>query len=443
VGTIQGVIASRSGLVRRVGVALAAVVAAAAVGGACSTDGDSETGSTTTVSPTTTTLPARLSDGVLRIGVLMPRTGTAAAIGEAVRTSVRAAVEVVNASGGVMERPVEVVERDEGLDTASSLAAVNTLLSEDRVDVIIGPASSRVALGVLGQIVNQGVLACSPVASAIALSSFPDQSLFIRTMPSDALQAEAIARLVDQTGRNRVGVLHPDDVFGRNFADAAVRALRTLGMELTNRVSYPPDADDLSGPALSVLADDPSAVVVLGNADVGVRMLVAAVDAAPTPSPWFIVNDALRRPDQPTLIADLDDERRSRIRGVSPAVLPANADLLALLQAPERAPSTAFTAMAFDCVNLIALAARAGDTDDPKVIAAQAILVSRGGTTCRDFPACAELLAEGRNVDYNGPEGVLRLDGNGEVTLGAYERFSFDDTGRDVTDLRFTVGNAG
>jgi len=182
---------------------------------------------------------------------------------------------------------------------------------------------------------------------------------------------------------------------------------------------------------------------VLGNADIGVRMLVAALDAAPTPSPWFIVNDSIRRPDQPTLIADLDADRRARIRGVSPAVLPANGDLLSLLGATERDPSTAFAATAFDCMNLIALGARAGDTDDPRVIATQASMVSRGGTSCRDFPSCADLLAEGRNIDYNGPEGVLRLDSTGEVTVGAYERFSFDDTGRDITDLRFTVGNVG
>ncbi len=414
---------------------------AATVGAACSTGGDPGAATTTTVSPTSTTIPPRLSDGVLRVGVLMPRSGTSASLGEAATTGVRAAVEVVNAAGGVMGRPVEVVERDEGSDIATALAAVNTLLGDDRVDVIIGPASSRVALGVLGQIVGAGVLACSPVASAISLSSFPDQGLFMRTMPSDALQAEAIARLVDQTGRNRVGVLHPDDPYGRQFADAVATSLRSLGMELTGAISYPPDADDLSDPALSVLADDPSAVVVLGDADAGVRMLVAAVDAAPTPSPWFIVNDAVRRPDQPKLIADLDEDRRARIRGVSPAILPASSDLLSLLQAEERDPSTAFSATAFDCMNLIALGALAGNTDDPAVIAAQAALASRGGTTCRDFPTCADLLEEGRNIDYNGPEGVLRLDSSGEVTVGAYERFFFDDTGRDVTDLRFTVGS--
>lgn len=419
------------------------MVLAAAATPACSGDNVQSDAPTTTASATTTTAAPPRSDGVLRIGVLLPRTGPAAALGEAVARSVGLAVQEVNRHGGVLGRNVELVERDEGSDTGTALIAVNSLVSDDRVDVIIGPASSRVALGVLGQIVSQGVLACSPVATAISLSAFPDQGLFVRTVPSDVLQADALARLVDQTGRNRVGVLFPDDVYGRDFADAVIVSLRALGMELTGTVRYSPEEDDFSAPALEVAIDNPSAVVVLGNADAGTRMLVAAIDNAASPSPWFIVNDALRRPDQPALIAELPPERRSRIRGVSPAVFPVNPDLLALLDAEERDVSTQFAATAVDCVNVIALAARASETDEPKVIAAQIPQVTRGGTTCRDFATCAELLTEGRNIDYNGPEGVLRINSLGDVTVGTFERFSFDDNGRDVTDLRFTVGNAG
>jgi branched-chain amino acid transport system substrate-binding protein len=414
---------------------------AAALGG-CSRNSAQDPSTTSVVPATSTTVAPRLSDGVLRIGLLAPRSGPAVAIGDAVAASVRAAVGVINDAGGVLGRPIELIERDEGSDAATALVSVNTLLGDDQVDVMIGPTSSRVTLGVLGRIVGQGVLACSPSATAISLSSFPDQGLFVRTVPSDELQAEALARLVDQTGRNRVGVLFPDDLYGRDFADAVVRSLANLGMEVTGSVAYSPDTDDLSGPALAVAADSPSAVVVLGNADLGTRMLIAATDASPTPSPWFIVNDAIRRPDQPVLIAELSPERRARIRGVSPAILPTNPDLLELLGLPERDPSTAFAAMAVDCVNLIALGTLAGNSDNPRSIATQIAGVSRGGTSCRDFVTCAALLAEGRNVDYNGPEGLIRLNSQGDVTVGAFERFSFDDNGKDVTDLRFTVGSA-
>ena len=41
--------------------------------------------------------------------------------------------------------------------------------------------------------VGRGLVACSPTAAAMALDDFPDRGLFVRTIPSDSLQAAAIA----------------------------------------------------------------------------------------------------------------------------------------------------------------------------------------------------------------------------------------------------------
>jgi branched-chain amino acid transport system substrate-binding protein len=399
--------------------------------------------STTTVATPTTSIPERVSDGVLRLGTLLPLTGPGAAFGVPLADAVRRAVAIVNEAGGVNGVPIEVTERDEGADASTALAGANALINDDRVDAIIGPASSRVALSVLGQIVRQGVLSCSPVATAISLSSFPDQGLFMRTQPSDALQAEVIARLVDQTGRSTTNLLYPDDMFGRDFSDAVRQAASTLGITIEAAVSYDPTADELDDAALAALEGSPPVVVVLGDAEAGLRMLSAAVAVAPSPAPVFIVNDALRGPLPVDLVEQMSAEQLSRIRGVSPAVLANNADLLALLGAAERDPATAFASAAVDCVNLIALGAASVGSDDPSGIASQVSALSRGGTSCRDFPTCMALLGEGRNIDYNGYEGLMRLDASGDVTVGAYERFSFDAEGNDITDLRLTVGAAG
>lgn len=435
-----------SALARRGRRTLIGVVAIAVglIASACSTEVAPDGATTTTTIPTpTTSIPQRVSDGVLRLGTLLPLTGPGASFGVPLTAAVRRAVEVVNDNGGIGGIPVQLTERDEGADATAALAGANALINDDRVDAIIGPASSRVALSVLGQIVRQGVLSCSPVATAISLSSFPDQGLFVRTQPSDALQAEVIARLVDQTGRSAANLLYPDDMFGRDFSDAVRRSAASLGIRIETAVSYDPTADDLDAVALNALEDAPPVVVVLGDADAGMRMLASAMAVAPTPIPVFVVNDALRTPAQPSLLENMSPEQLSRIRGVSPSVLVNNPDLLAILGAGERDPSTAFASAAFDCVNLIALAATSLEGDDPVAIAGQLSALSRGGTSCRDFPTCSALLGEGRNIDYNGYEGLMRLDANGDVTVGAFERFSFDAEGDDVTDLRLTVGAAG
>jgi branched-chain amino acid transport system substrate-binding protein len=114
------------------------------------------------------------------------------------------------------------------------------------VDAVVGPASSRVALAVLNHAVSAGVLTCSPVATAISLSQFPDQGLFFRTIPSDALQAEAIARVVDQTGLGEVAITAPDDVFGRAFSTALRASLTSLGITILGDVATTRVEDDLT-----------------------------------------------------------------------------------------------------------------------------------------------------------------------------------------------------
>ena len=90
----------------------------------------------------------------------------------------------------------------------------------------------------LGEIVDAGVVACSPTASASLLDNFPDRNLFFRTIPSDSLQALAIGEAVDRTGASRATVAYIDDTYGQTvcrfdrglFADKGHRtdSLRAL-----------------------------------------------------------------------------------------------------------------------------------------------------------------------------------------------------------------------
>ena len=110
--------------------------------------------------------------------------------------AVEAAIQTINRGGGVLGRAVEHEVVDEGAGTGP-----DELLAAD-VDAIIGPASSNVALSQLSTIVQpgNGVVTCSPMATALALDDFPDNGLFFRTAPSDSLQMAAIARQARITG---------------------------------------------------------------------------------------------------------------------------------------------------------------------------------------------------------------------------------------------------
>jgi branched-chain amino acid transport system substrate-binding protein len=389
--------------------------------------------STTTTPPTTLAVqPA--GDGELRIGVLAPQTGEGASLGAAIIAAVQLAVSEINDAGGVNGVPVVVTVADEGDGVNTATAAVDELIRNDQVDAIVGPASSRVALGVLRRIVTQGVLVCSPTATAITLSTFPDADLFFRTIASDDLQARAMATAIDQQGVTSAGIVVPDDSFGRGYEQSLASALSRSSITVQEPVRFSTTNPDYTDAARAVLQDEPAVVAVIGNREQG-RAMVAAVSQLSGRRIPVYVNDALRAADLFEVIDPNDPMSASHVKGLSPAAVPNNTAFEANLRTLLPTGRTDYAAYAYDCTNLIALSSVAAGTDAPNSVARQVVPVSNGGAGCAAFTDCAASLAESLNIDFNGVTQTVSIASNGDNLAGVFSLFGFDETGRDV-DLR-------
>ena len=183
----------------------------------------------------------------------------------------------INEAGGYGGQPVVLVPADEGVAGVGIDPAIATLLDAG-VDAIIGPASSINALAGLGEIVDAGVVACSPTASASLLDDFPDRNLFFRTIPSDSLQALAIGEAVDRTGASRATVAYIDDAYGQLFADSVARLVADKGIKQTDSVPYSADNQSIRPQPQKVASIAAGVVVVIGDATSGPVML-GAIDA--------------------------------------------------------------------------------------------------------------------------------------------------------------------
>jgi len=415
----------------------AVALCAAVVLAACS-DGDESADTTpstsTTVAPTTT---VRVDDGQFVVGLVVPRAGAAAEIGTAVEAAVQLAVTQVNDAGGVNGQTVRLETRDEGDNTATAVVAVQELVQAG-VDVIIGPTSSPDALATLGIAVNAGVLTCSPTASALALDEYPDNDLFIRTVPSDSLQAVGIAEVVDDVGGSRTALVYLDDPYGRPFAAAVERALAGKGIALSASAGIGTDEDSLSDVVDVVGASDADVVVVIADAATGSAVITAIDEGVAFPRPTFVVNDALRRPE--VLGQPFDDDLAGRVEGISPLAHADDPAFTADLLTVDRAATTLYAHNGYDCMALIALAARDAGSNNSAVIATAVNRMSNGGSSCRSFPVCIALYEAGRNIDYDGPSGEMSVGPTGDLDTAVFEKFVFDE-GRDTTVRTFVVGS--
>lgn len=399
---------------------------------ACS--GSDETEGTVPPTPvvTATTDAPRPDDGVLRIGVMAPRSGPGAPLGESLLEASALAIELVNEAGGVGGAPVQRIEEDEGTTPLAAADAIESLLDQD-VDAVIGPTSSVIALDALGDLLAGGVVACSPTATTMALDDYPGSDRFFRTAPSDALQAVAIAELAERTGARTAAVAFIDDTYGRPLAQATIAALEGRQLAVDTTVPLAPGDDDLTAEAMQLAHLDVGVIVIIGDPDAGTRLLSALGASAAGREggeiPEIILNGAMRTPAAPTLVQELPPALREAVQGVSPVAGAAT---------PGELPGP-FATNTVDCVNLLALAAVQAGSDNPVQVADQVQEVSSTGVTCADFAGCAGLLGENRNIDYEGQGGGVEIGETGDPEQARFEAFGFDVNGVDQPIRTFSV----
>lgn len=219
----------------------------------------------------------RKGDGVLKIGSLLPETGSLAFLGPPEFAGVEYAISLLNAAGGILGKPVEYVQGDSG-DTSTDTASttVDRLLGEN-VDAIIGAASSSVSLTVIDKITAAGVVQFSPANTSDKLTTYDDKGLYFRTAPPDKLQGAVLANLIAGDGAATVYIMALDDAYGTGLADAIEANLTAAGVEVVGKKIYDPKATTFDAEVDEIVAANPDAIMLV-TFDEGSRILRTMVE---------------------------------------------------------------------------------------------------------------------------------------------------------------------
>jgi len=214
--------------------------------------------------------PAPVAPGAtgepLVIGTLLPETGNLAFLGPPEIAGVQLAINEINAAGGVLGAPVELVTGDSG-DTSTDTATqtVDRLL-QSGANSIIGAASSSVSLTVIDTIVNAGVVMFSPANTSDQFTDYDDKGLYFRTAPPDVLQARALADVIGADGNNTVGILALNDSYGTGLAENLKENLISDGLaeDAIEDIIYDPQAANFDSEVGQMSEFNPDAIVVIG-----------------------------------------------------------------------------------------------------------------------------------------------------------------------------------
>jgi branched-chain amino acid transport system substrate-binding protein len=190
----------------------------------------------------------------IRLGALYPLSGPLALLGDESFRGLELAVEECNAQGGVLGRAVRLVKAD-AADPAQAVAEARRLMAQERVFAILGTHSSALSLAASRVVELQGILYIELGATADAITERGFRNLF-RTCPraSDyaAVALDAVVEVLapphatDPTAF-RLALVHEDAPGAQSAAAAIEQQAAQRGMQLVEKISYPPRSGDLAG----------------------------------------------------------------------------------------------------------------------------------------------------------------------------------------------------
>ncbi len=173
----------------------------------------------------------------VRIGVSGPFTGGSAPMGVSMREGVRLAAAEINKAGGVLGRPVELVERDDEARNERGVQVTQELINREHVVAAVGFINTGVALASERFYEQAGIPVINNVATGTIITRqflpprYPDNYVF-RTSASDAIQSRMIVdEAVDKRKLTRVAIFADSTNYGQLGRQDLEKALASKGMK--------------------------------------------------------------------------------------------------------------------------------------------------------------------------------------------------------------------
>jgi branched-chain amino acid transport system substrate-binding protein len=369
-------------------------------------------------------------EGALVIGLLVPESGSLSVIVNSLAKPANLAVEQINKAGGVNGKPVRLEQGDDGSTPTVASTSFDNLVNSRKINVLVGPAGSTTALGILDKVKSRSVPTCSGSTTASSLSKADSGGFFFRTAPTDDLQGPALAELVTNDGKTKVGVLARNDDYGTGFAKAVEQGVKDNGATVVASVAYDPNGSIFDGDVSQVLAAQPDAVVVIGYNDDGAKVVSTLISKGAGPDKVALyTGDGMQSSKFAETVDPADKSKVNGLKGTAPAP-PRDSTSPFTKDFPGLGVDPIYSANYWDCTNLLALAAVKAKTTDPAKIKAAFAESFTGTTDCDDFKSCKEALDSGKSIHYRGASNRFDKWTGMESAGGTYDVWKYDAEGK-------------
>ncbi len=199
--------------------------------------------------------------GAINVGVTLSATGPAASLGIPEKNTFELIGEPVIAG-----QKVHFIILDDKSDTTEAVKNTRKLISEDKVDVIIGSTVTPNSLAMRDVVAEAEVPMISMAASAqIIAPNDPKTHWVFKTPQNDSLMADAIAVHMRAGGVRTMGFIGFADAYGDSWLNEMRRSAQTAGIQIVAEEKYNRNDTSVTGQVLKLLAAHPDAILIAGS----------------------------------------------------------------------------------------------------------------------------------------------------------------------------------
>src|SRR5436309_8221727 len=201
-----------------------------------------------------------LAQQPIRIGASLSLTGKDALQSGYGREGYLLCQKQVNQTGGVLGRSVQFVIDDDGSEEKTAVRLYEKLITEEKVDAVIGPYGGLITDAVADVTEKHRKLMVAPFAASTSLWEKGRRYLVMLLSPSEALP-DGVLDLAARHGLTTLAVLNEDVLGGKAVAKGAIELAKKKGLQLVFSETYPKGTADFSGMLNQVKAAKPDALV--------------------------------------------------------------------------------------------------------------------------------------------------------------------------------------
>jgi branched-chain amino acid transport system substrate-binding protein len=193
----------------------------------------------------------------INIGVTLSATGPAASLGIPERNS----FELVPTT--IAGEKINWIILDDASDTTRAVTNTRRLISENRVDAVVGSTITPNSLAMVDVVADAEVPMISMAAShRIVDPANPKTRWVFKTPQSDALMADAIAVHMKANGVKTIGYIGFADAYGESWLAEIKRSAQTAGLKVIAEEKYNRADPSVTGQVLKLVSANPDAILI-------------------------------------------------------------------------------------------------------------------------------------------------------------------------------------